>query len=146
MKLEPLTNYELEFIRWQVWEPLRRNQDYKNEYFKLLKNDKFLDPDAVDAFCEKWKLPYHIHPDTNFSELKQQARKPIVVNPFREYYKSLFDHAAFVDSLNWIVKGKYLKVCVDLESSRNQIKKAIKKVLDEWLLKCKDFYFSKCST
>ena len=136
LKLEPLTNRELEFIQWQIWEPLRRNQDYINEYAKL-KAGYFLDPDPVDEFCKKWKLPYHVDTDTEFKDL---------TNPrvfFWESYKPIYDHAACVDPWHWIIEGKYLKVWVDLESSRNEIEAALKKELDEWRSKWVEFYKKK---
>lgn len=167
LKLAPLTDRELEFIRWRIWEPLRRNQEYRNEYGKL-KASLFLDlddsgetpislddarlvklsdipKDAVDAFCDKWKLPYHVDPATEFDQLTnpQWLFWNWYAPPAKDYnppHQPLFDHAAFVDHRSWIVDDKYLKVWIDLEASRNQIESALKKELDEWRLKWKNFY------
>jgi len=121
LKLAPLTENELEFIQWQIWEPLRRNQHYTNEFAKL-KSSRFLDPNLEDTFCKKWVLPYHVDPDTEFKNL---------TNPkwlFWNLYKPIFDNAACVDPWHWIVEEKYLRVWIDLESSRNQIEDALKRL------------------
>jgi hypothetical protein len=137
LKLTPPTDYELEFIKWRIWEPLRRNQDYNNEYAKL-KADLFLNPETIDAFCRKWRLPFPADPNCEFAELHPPQWT------FREHYKPLFDHAVFADNAitesDFIIDGKYLKVWIDLSVSRNQIERALKKELDEWLRKWIDFY------
>jgi hypothetical protein len=137
LKLAPPTNYELEFIKWRIWEPLRRNQDYKNEYAKL-KKDRFLNPDEIDAFCRRWELPFPVDPNCEFEKLHPPQWT------FWERYKPLFDHAAFADNAitesDFIIDGKYLKVWIDLAASRNRIEAALRKELDEWLRKWTDFY------
>jgi hypothetical protein len=174
MKLAPLTSYEMEFIKWRIWEPLRRNPDYRTEFTRL-DRDYFEDLEAGDAFCEKWNLPYPADPSLPFDELykgmtrgktkeeviserkewmekcgldttkvdfdevcraqkglsKEEAQRRIQ-GLFFDKYEPIFDHAAFVDFKEWIVRGKYLKVWIDLNSSRNRIEDALKKELDEW--------------
>jgi len=140
LKLSPPTDYELEFIKWRIWEPLRRNQDYRNEYAKL-KEDLFLNPDEKDAFCRKWKLPFEVDPNCEFEKLHPPQWT------FWQHYKPLFDHAAFADTAitenDFIIDGKYLKVWIDLSASKNQIRAALKKELDEWLRKFSEFYGGK---
>lgn len=51
-----------------AWESLRRNTEYRNEYTQL-KDGLFLDLEAIDVFCEKWKVPMHLNPDTDSAEL-----------------------------------------------------------------------------
>jgi hypothetical protein len=136
LKLSPLTNYELDFIRWQIWEPLRRNPRYKSEFAKL-KQDP-LDRELEDKFCQKWNLPYSVNPDWDFEKLLESPERIKQLFWFgygKEeggLYTPIFDHAAFVDAWDWIVNGKYLKVWIDLESSKNRIEQALKKILDEW--------------
>ena len=146
LKLEPLTDREFEFIRWRIWEPLRRNQYYKNEFGEL-KGGYFFDLEKVNAFCDKWKLPYTIDPGIEFDSLLEpkgdetdrQARQR-VRGIFYDLYEPIFDHAAFVDPWHWIVEGKHLRLWVNLEASRNSIEAALKKELDEWRSMWKKFY------
>jgi hypothetical protein len=140
LKLAPPTDYELEFIKWRIWEPLRRNQDYRNEYAKL-KKDLFLNPDEIDTFCRNWKLLFEVDPNCDFEKLHPPQWT------FWERYKPLFDHAAFADNAitesDFIIDGKYLKVWIDLSASKNQVRAALKKELDEWLRKFSEFYGGK---
>ena len=136
LKQVVLDHSEIEFIRWKVWEPLRRNQDYRNDYARLKdETGYFLDPEKTQAFCQKWRLLRPIDPACEFSSLypdhsKQSYRK--IQSLFLERYKPLFDHAAFVPLTGFIVNKKYLRTFLDLRSSRNRIENALKKVLDEW--------------
>ena len=52
MKTATLTDYEIQFIKWRIWEPLRRNQDYLNEYEKLYKDGAEFKYDDPNPFCE----------------------------------------------------------------------------------------------
>jgi len=108
LKLEPLTDHELEFIRWYIWEPLRRKPGYINE-FAILKDGYFFDLDGIKTFCEKWNIPYTIAPEVEFESLLKPEKgetvrqaKQRVRGIFDDLYKPLFDHAAFVDSRDWI--------------------------------------------
>jgi len=100
LKLSPPTDYELEFIKWRIWEPLRRNQDYRNEYAKL-KVNIFLDQAEEEyfvkenAFLKKWKLPFPVDPNCDFEKLHPPQWT------FWECYKPLFDHAAFAYKVGW---------------------------------------------
>jgi uncharacterized protein YutD len=142
LKQSPLTDEELAYIRWRVWEPLRRNKDYINEY-ATLKVAYFLDFNDRDAFCKKWKLSRSIDPEAEFSQLKD-APNPWMVNPFREHFVPFFDHAAFVPLDRWIEDDKWLILWVDRRASKNQIEKAIKKELDEWWSKAWVNFYQKC--
>ena len=67
MKLVPFTTDELEFIKWQIWEPLRRREDYRSEFARL-KQD-LLGLDLEDKFCQKWNLSSPVDPSLPFDEL-----------------------------------------------------------------------------
>ena len=68
LKTAPLTKRDLEFIK-TIWESLRRNQHYKNDYAKLKVEGHLLDPNKTPEFCEKWELSGPIDPDFSFDEL-----------------------------------------------------------------------------
>jgi hypothetical protein len=135
--MKRLNNDDLDFIRWQIWEPLRRNPEYRSGFEKLKKDPLALD--ALKDFCSKWKLPYAADPSFSFDQLyninekdtkQQKARR--IQNLFADHYHPHADSAAFVNLLDCI-HGKYLQLYVDLGKSRNQIEAELKKILDEWL-------------
>jgi hypothetical protein len=140
LKTAPLTRRDLEIIKWTIWEPLRRNQYYKNDYAKLKIEGHLLDPNKIPEFCEKWKLSGPIDPDLSFDELygplpgetKKEAAKRIQ-RIFLEIYIPEPDNAAFVNLMRSCLDGKYLNVNINLSKSRNQIETELKKILDEWL-------------
>ena len=149
MKAVALTNSELEFIKWKVWEPLRRNQYYRNDYAKLkVAEGYFLDPEMTPKFCIKWKLSNPIDPDLSFDELygplagetKKDATKRIQ-RLFIDSYVPESDSAAFVNLMRSCIQGDHLKVYINLTKSRLQIEGEFKKILDEWLSeKRKEFH------
>lgn len=202
MKAAPLTDNELEFIRWTIWEPLKRNWEYQKDYkdlqdvtmvpvkvgkkhaihdqSKALEFAKTLQKNApktpTEIFCEKWGLLSPTPPEVEFDTLirpvgfrlnflgfppepllegfKALGKKEIkkrtyeakkkVEGLFMERYEPRFDHAAFVIWFPFIVNDKYLKVWIDLEASKKQIEKAVKKELDEWHRdKWRNFYQGK---
>jgi hypothetical protein len=135
--MKRLNDDDLDFIRWRIWEPLRRNLEYRSEFNKL-KKDPF-DLEALKDFCSKWRLPYAADPSLSFDQLfsinakdtkQQKARR--IQNLFSARYHPPTDSAAFVNLLDCI-HGKYLRLYVDLGKSRKQIEAEFKKVLDEWL-------------
>ena len=93
--LQPLTDKEIEFIQWRVWEPLRRNEDYINDYHELqnttptYSNEPYEltfetpagdvitqtidtvkeDNSEEEKFCEDWKLSCPLPPELDFNEL-----------------------------------------------------------------------------
>jgi hypothetical protein len=150
MKLAPLTEEELKFIRWYVWEPLRRNINYRSDYFGLLKQawnleESYLDQSAGDEFYKKWKLTYPIDPDAEFEDIISLERQPHP-NPFEHYienksnFSSLFDSPAFVDPWNWITDKRFLNIWIDRRASNNKINAAIEKEIADWWHKMKSFY------
>ena len=150
MKTSPLTDYEIEFIKWKIWEPLRRNQDYRNEFGKLHKdgvNIKFDDP---NLFCKKWHISYPVSPELDFDRLygpldgeSTSEAKRRIQGLFLDLYVPESDDAAFTNILDCLVDPKYLRIYINLEKSRNQIENELKKILDEWLARWVDFYGGK---
>jgi hypothetical protein len=147
--MKRLNDDDLDFIRWRIWEPLRRNLEYQSGFNKLFKphinaegcKEYPLDLEAQSNFCSKWRLPYAVDPSLSFDQLfsinakdtkQQKARR--IQNLFSDRYHPPADSAAFVNLLDCI-HGKYLQLYVDLGKSRNQIEAEFKKVLDEWLSK-----------
>lgn len=139
-KTAPLKKHDLEFIKRKIWEPLRRNQDYKNDYARLKFEGHLLDPNKTPKFYEKWKLSGPIDPDLSFDEFygpmdgetKKDATKRIQIL-FFESYMPESDSAAFVNLMRSCLVGKYLNVNINLAKSRKQIEAELKKILDEWL-------------
>lgn len=146
--IQPLTDYERKYVRWYVWEPLRRHEDLRISYEGLSEYDvggkriaHGLDLDKKDSFCLTWRLMYPISPDTEFEN---------IVSPewlFVERYKPLFEHALFFDYTydpdHWIVQGSYIPILVNTLLSQSMVMKALKKVLDDWWPKWKSFYGGK---
>lgn len=129
------TSKELDFIKYLIWEPLRRNQDFINDCAKV--KVAWSDYYIRDAFLEKWKLPYPVFDNTSFENIED----PHWV--FYDHYTPLYNHAAFVLPLDFFTPENLLKVWIDPESSRNQIETAIKKELDEWKAYWTGFYNQK---
>jgi len=129
------TAKELDFIKYFIWEPLRRNQDFINDCGKLKAEP--LDYSIRDTFLEKWKLLHPVFDNTNFEKIEYPHEV------FYEHYTPLYDHAAFILPLDFFTPENHLKIWVDPESSRNQIETAIKKELDEWKAYWTGFYNQK---
>lgn len=150
MKTAPLTDYEIQFIKWRIWEPLRRNQDYRNEYGKIYKDGDEFKWDDPNPFCEKWDISYPVSPKSDFDQLygplddesTEEAKKRIQ-GLFIERYVPESDDAAFTTISDCLIKPSNLKVYINLEKSRNQIEGELKKILDEWLTKWVNFYGGK---
>ena len=150
MKTATLTDYEIQFIKWRIWEPLRRNQDYQNEYAKLYQDGAEFKYDDPNPFCEKWGISYPVSPESDFDKLygplddesTEEAKKRIQ-GLFIERYVPESDDAAFITISDCLEKPKYLKVYINLEKSRNQIEGELRKILDEWLAKWVNFYGGK---
>lgn len=84
---QPLTDKEIEFIHWRIWEPLRRDKEYRNDYYELQSivptniNEPYQlvsetsdgeivaqtfdtvleDNSAEEEFCNEWKLPPNLN-------------------------------------------------------------------------------------
>jgi hypothetical protein len=167
LKLAPLTKEELEFIRWCVWEPLRRNPKYKKDYYELqqmtpaytyetltLKSetpsgeyvyqefDTVKEDDRIEQeICEQWRVPYLVPPDTEFEDLLNDGDRSELLHLFWSRYKPLFDDAVTVNPHSFFFEKKYLNVWVNLKDySLNRIKLAVEKVINEWGDKWESFY------
>jgi hypothetical protein len=135
--MKQLTKEDLDFIKWRIWEPLRRKIDYRKDCEQLKKSHP--DLDLQESFCKRWRLPYPVDHSLSFDQLltphKDETKKQAirrVQGLFLDLYQPQGDSAAFVN-LRDCLQGQYLRVYIDLKKSRNQIEAEIKKILDEWL-------------
>ncbi|MFO8165774.1 MAG: hypothetical protein R6T98_14740, partial [Desulfatiglandales bacterium] len=103
------TSIDFEFIKWRFWEPLRRNQEYRNEYAILYK-EFFPSFESIEAFSKKWNIQYPIAPELEFEQIKNPA------GVFIDRSISYYEDAVFVP-FPWIIESPrsgYLPVIVNL--------------------------------
>ena len=110
MKTAPLTDSEINFIKWRIWEPLRRNQNYRNEFGKLYKDGAEFKYDDPNPICEKWDISYPISPDFDFDQLygpldgeSAEDAKKRIQGLFIERYVPESDDAAFTNIFDCLV-------------------------------------------
>jgi hypothetical protein len=74
----PPTQRELDYYKWEIWEPLREREDFEHEQFALHHdhegNIRIPDPLEVKAFYEKWHLTAPFDPRMSFDDLLLSAK------------------------------------------------------------------------
>jgi hypothetical protein len=160
-----LTDKDYSYIKWRIWEPLRRNKHYRRLCELILEKGNFHSPrfksigykpsyKQRESFQRKRGLPHPIHPDLTFEDLmspapyetKMQARRK-VAGLFSELYPpkdGTFDAIDVIvphgEEEKWILEGKYLPVFINLKRGYNQIVSETERVLNEWQNKRSNYY------
>jgi hypothetical protein len=135
MKQVRLTKDELKWLRWRVWEPLRRNEAYRKEFLDL-KATGLTSFETYERFCERWRIPWPISPTIDFDKLQTA---PWLADFFSAYFTHHSEPAAFVPCSNFIQGHSRLRVFINPDYSRTQIEVEFYKIYGEWLKK-REFY------